>query len=186
MLTAALDNRDDQHLQSLQTIYRVLTGSRFNCQRYGSHWEEVGFQGLWRERERHVNTWVWWKCHTECTTVQFRSFTSTHRTGSGIPQSFQPVSDEAIVGLTAPPQNDYQYKHADMFTHWDVFQVRIQPQTCEAPACWAWSNWSIFCSMTPPPSWPGTCINSPFTPPRWVKSSTLPFCEARPVNEANV
>lgn len=114
MLTAALDNRDDQHLQSLQTIYRVLTGSRFNCQRYGSHWEEVGFQGLWRERERHVNTWVWWKCHTECTTVQFRSFTSTHRTGSGIPQSFQLV----------------QMKQSSVWLHHHRMTISINMQTC--------------------------------------------------------
>ncbi|KAL8616621.1 hypothetical protein ACOMHN_036653 [Nucella lapillus] len=41
----AFDNGDTEHIQSLQTIYRVLTGSRFNCPRYGSHWEEIGFQG---------------------------------------------------------------------------------------------------------------------------------------------
>ncbi|KAH9513261.1 ELMO domain-containing protein 3 [Bulinus truncatus] len=33
------------HNQVLQTIYRCLTGSKFECQRYGSHWEEIGFQG---------------------------------------------------------------------------------------------------------------------------------------------
>ncbi|XP_076466277.1 uncharacterized protein LOC143297725 isoform X2 [Babylonia areolata] len=41
----AFNNGEEEHLQSLQTIYRLLTGSRFSCARYGSHWEEIGFQG---------------------------------------------------------------------------------------------------------------------------------------------
>ncbi|XP_046543427.1 LOW QUALITY PROTEIN: uncharacterized protein LOC124253659 [Haliotis rubra] len=40
-----LDNEDRTHVQILQSIYRTLTGSRFDCQRFGSHWEEIGFQG---------------------------------------------------------------------------------------------------------------------------------------------
>ncbi|XP_059155461.1 ELMO domain-containing protein 3-like [Physella acuta] len=39
------DNENVNHNQILQTIYRCLTGSKFDCQRYGSHWEEIGFQG---------------------------------------------------------------------------------------------------------------------------------------------
>ncbi|XP_071090808.1 uncharacterized protein [Haliotis cracherodii] len=40
-----LDNEDRTHVHILQSIYRTLTGSRFDCQRFGSHWEEIGFQG---------------------------------------------------------------------------------------------------------------------------------------------
>ncbi|XP_041371081.1 uncharacterized protein LOC121384662 [Gigantopelta aegis] len=40
-----LDNNDHCHIRMLQTIYRSLTGSYFECQRYGNHWEEIGFQG---------------------------------------------------------------------------------------------------------------------------------------------
>ncbi|XP_064630635.1 uncharacterized protein LOC135489280 [Lineus longissimus] len=39
------DNREDPHFQILQTIYKKLTGSKFDCQRYGDHWELIGFQG---------------------------------------------------------------------------------------------------------------------------------------------
>ncbi|XP_067657550.1 uncharacterized protein [Haliotis asinina] len=40
-----MDNEDRTHVQILQSIYRTLTGSRFDCQRFGNHWEEIGFQG---------------------------------------------------------------------------------------------------------------------------------------------
>ncbi|XP_069140140.1 uncharacterized protein [Argopecten irradians] len=40
-----LDNNILVHTRALQTIYRCLTGSRFDCSRFGSHWEEIGFQG---------------------------------------------------------------------------------------------------------------------------------------------
>ncbi|GFS05604.1 ELMO domain-containing protein 3-like [Elysia marginata] len=39
------DNDCREHIQVLQTVYRCLTGSKFDCQRYGNHWEEIGFQG---------------------------------------------------------------------------------------------------------------------------------------------
>ncbi|RUS77717.1 hypothetical protein EGW08_014529 [Elysia chlorotica] len=39
------DNDCAEHVRVLQTVYRCLTGSKFDCQRYGSHWEEIGFQG---------------------------------------------------------------------------------------------------------------------------------------------
>ena len=42
---APLNNDDHCHIRMLQTIYRCLTGSYFECQRYGNHWEEIGFQG---------------------------------------------------------------------------------------------------------------------------------------------
>ncbi|XP_042715230.2 ELMO domain-containing protein 3 isoform X1 [Chrysemys picta bellii] len=41
-----LDNNEKVHMRILQTIYKKLTGSRFDCPRYGAHWEELGFQGL--------------------------------------------------------------------------------------------------------------------------------------------
>ncbi|XP_033757495.1 uncharacterized protein LOC117339891 [Pecten maximus] len=41
----SLDNNTIVHTRALQTIYRCLTGSRFDCGRFGSHWEEIGFQG---------------------------------------------------------------------------------------------------------------------------------------------
>ncbi|XP_072493104.1 ELMO domain-containing protein 3 isoform X2 [Notamacropus eugenii] len=40
-----LDNEDPVHGRVLQTIYKKLTGSRFDCALYGTHWEELGFQG---------------------------------------------------------------------------------------------------------------------------------------------
>jgi len=33
------------HLSMLRTLYRQLTGSTLDCPRYGSHWEDIGFQG---------------------------------------------------------------------------------------------------------------------------------------------
>uniref|UniRef100_A0A8C3RRC5 ELMO domain containing 3 n=1 Tax=Chelydra serpentina TaxID=8475 RepID=A0A8C3RRC5_CHESE len=41
-----LDNNESVHMRILQTIYKKLTGSRFDCPRYGAHWEELGFQGM--------------------------------------------------------------------------------------------------------------------------------------------
>ncbi|XP_048369287.1 ELMO domain-containing protein 3 isoform X1 [Sphaerodactylus townsendi] len=41
-----LDNNEKVHMRILQTIYKKLTGSRFDCARYGSHWEDLGFQGM--------------------------------------------------------------------------------------------------------------------------------------------
>uniref|UniRef100_F6ZUE1 ELMO domain containing 3 n=1 Tax=Monodelphis domestica TaxID=13616 RepID=F6ZUE1_MONDO len=41
----SLDNEDPVHSRVLQTIYKKLTGSRFDCALYGAHWEELGFQG---------------------------------------------------------------------------------------------------------------------------------------------
>jgi hypothetical protein len=33
------------HLNVLQTIYKKLTGAKFDCPRFGPHWEQIGFQG---------------------------------------------------------------------------------------------------------------------------------------------
>ncbi|XP_048474579.1 ELMO domain-containing protein 3 isoform X3 [Rhincodon typus] len=41
----SLDNDQKVHIRVLQTIYKKLTGSKFDCARYGSHWEQLGFQG---------------------------------------------------------------------------------------------------------------------------------------------
>uniref|UniRef100_A0A8C4RCB0 ELMO domain containing 3 n=1 Tax=Erpetoichthys calabaricus TaxID=27687 RepID=A0A8C4RCB0_ERPCA len=41
----SLDNNQKIHIRVLQTIYKKLTGARFDCPRYGTHWEQLGFQG---------------------------------------------------------------------------------------------------------------------------------------------
>ncbi|NXL86156.1 ELMD3 protein, partial [Alectura lathami] len=41
----ALDDSEAVHMRILQTIYKKLTCSRLGCPRYGTHWEELGFQG---------------------------------------------------------------------------------------------------------------------------------------------
>ncbi|XP_044935026.1 ELMO domain-containing protein 3 isoform X2 [Mustela putorius furo] len=40
-----LDNQDPMHGRVLQTIYKKLTGSKFDCALHGDHWEDLGFQG---------------------------------------------------------------------------------------------------------------------------------------------
>ncbi|XP_048208540.1 ELMO domain-containing protein 3 isoform X1 [Perognathus longimembris pacificus] len=40
-----LDSQDPMHGRILQTIYKKLTGSRFDCALHGDHWEDLGFQG---------------------------------------------------------------------------------------------------------------------------------------------
>ncbi|XP_029819819.1 ELMO domain-containing protein 3, partial [Manacus vitellinus] len=46
MAQCALDDSEWVHMRILQTIYRQLTRSRRGCPRYGTHWEELGFQGV--------------------------------------------------------------------------------------------------------------------------------------------
>ncbi|KAM9547698.1 ELMO domain-containing protein 3-like isoform 2-T2 [Salvelinus alpinus] len=41
----SLDNSQAVHMRVLQTIYKRLTGSKQDCPRFGTHWENVGFQG---------------------------------------------------------------------------------------------------------------------------------------------
>ncbi|XP_069350093.1 ELMO domain-containing protein 3 [Eulemur rufifrons] len=40
-----LDSQDPVHGRVLQTIYKKLTGSKFDCALRGDHWEDLGFQG---------------------------------------------------------------------------------------------------------------------------------------------
>ncbi|XP_070285706.1 ELMO domain-containing protein 3 isoform X3 [Myotis yumanensis] len=40
-----LDSRDPTHGRVLKTIYKKLTGSKFDCALHGDHWEDLGFQG---------------------------------------------------------------------------------------------------------------------------------------------
>ncbi|XP_048784157.1 ELMO domain-containing protein 3 [Lagopus muta] len=40
-----LDDKQAVHMRILQTIYKKLTCSPLGCPRYGTHWEELGFQG---------------------------------------------------------------------------------------------------------------------------------------------
>ncbi|XP_058406772.1 ELMO domain-containing protein 3 isoform X2 [Diceros bicornis minor] len=40
-----LDSHDPVHGRVLQTIYKKLTGSKFDCALHGDHWEDLGFQG---------------------------------------------------------------------------------------------------------------------------------------------
>ncbi|XP_042749105.1 ELMO domain-containing protein 3 isoform X2 [Lagopus leucura] len=43
-----LDDKQAVHMRILQTIYKKLTCSPLGCPRYGTHWEELGFQGTAR------------------------------------------------------------------------------------------------------------------------------------------
>ncbi|XP_012890929.1 PREDICTED: ELMO domain-containing protein 3 isoform X4 [Dipodomys ordii] len=43
--TGGLDSQDPMHGRVLQTIYKKLTGSKFDCALHGDHWEDLGFQG---------------------------------------------------------------------------------------------------------------------------------------------
>ncbi|XP_061762788.1 ELMO domain-containing protein 3 isoform X2 [Nerophis ophidion] len=40
-----VDNSQTVHMRVLQTIYKRLIGCRLDCPRYGTHWENIGFQG---------------------------------------------------------------------------------------------------------------------------------------------
>eukprot|EP00096_Caligus_rogercresseyi_P015451 TRINITY_DN7885_c0_g1_i1.p1 TRINITY_DN7885_c0_g1~~TRINITY_DN7885_c0_g1_i1.p1 ORF type:complete len:231 (-),score=30.22 TRINITY_DN7885_c0_g1_i1:559-1251(-) len=40
-----LDNEDKMYSRVLLTLYKQLTGNRFDVPRYGDHWEDIGFQG---------------------------------------------------------------------------------------------------------------------------------------------
>lgn len=45
VLAGGLDSQDPMHGRVLQTIYKKLTGSKFDCALHGDHWEDLGFQG---------------------------------------------------------------------------------------------------------------------------------------------
>ena len=41
----SFDEDNPLHFQVLLTLYKLFTGSKIDCPRYGSHWEQIGFQG---------------------------------------------------------------------------------------------------------------------------------------------
>ena len=41
----SFNDDNPMHFQVLLTLYKLLTGSKIDCPRYGSHWEQIGFQG---------------------------------------------------------------------------------------------------------------------------------------------
>lgn len=43
--TKPFNDENPLHFQVLNTLYKLFTGTKFDCQRYGSHWEQIGFQG---------------------------------------------------------------------------------------------------------------------------------------------
>jgi len=43
-LRCSFDDNNPIHSKVLLTIYKQLTGGHFDCPRYGSHWEDIGFQ----------------------------------------------------------------------------------------------------------------------------------------------
>ena len=40
-----LEDENPLHFHVLLTLYKLFTGSRLDCPRYGNHWEQIGFQG---------------------------------------------------------------------------------------------------------------------------------------------
>ena len=40
------NDKDKLHLRTLQTIHSKLTGSNLNCRRFGSHWQDIGFNSI--------------------------------------------------------------------------------------------------------------------------------------------
>ena len=40
-----LHDENPLHFKVLLTLFKLLTGSKIDCPRFGSHWEQVGFQG---------------------------------------------------------------------------------------------------------------------------------------------
>ncbi|CAB4056392.1 ELMOD [Lepeophtheirus salmonis] len=43
--TQLLENEERMYYNVLLTLYKQLTGNRFDVPRYGCHWEDIGFQG---------------------------------------------------------------------------------------------------------------------------------------------
>ncbi|XP_054258907.1 ELMO domain-containing protein 3-like isoform X2 [Macrosteles quadrilineatus] len=41
----SFDWSDSVHWRMVQTIYKQLTGAKLDCPQFGSHWQEIGFQG---------------------------------------------------------------------------------------------------------------------------------------------
>lgn len=44
-ISAPYEDGNETHFQILLTLFKQLTGDRLDCPRYGSHWEQIGFQG---------------------------------------------------------------------------------------------------------------------------------------------
>ena len=44
-ILAPFEDGNATHFQILLTLFKQFTGDRLDCPRYGSHWEQVGFQG---------------------------------------------------------------------------------------------------------------------------------------------
>ena len=40
-----LTDENPLHFEVLLTLFKLLTGSKLDCPRFGSHWEQIGFQG---------------------------------------------------------------------------------------------------------------------------------------------
>ena len=40
-----LADENPLHFDVLLSLYKLFTGSKLDCPRYGSHWEQIGFQG---------------------------------------------------------------------------------------------------------------------------------------------
>ena len=40
------NDKDKLHIRTLQTIHSKLTGSNLNCRRFGSHWQDIGFNSV--------------------------------------------------------------------------------------------------------------------------------------------
>ncbi|XP_019849321.1 PREDICTED: uncharacterized protein LOC100640320 isoform X2 [Amphimedon queenslandica] len=45
MALCKFDDHNSIHLRALSTVYQRLSGSSSPCSRFGSHWEDIGFQG---------------------------------------------------------------------------------------------------------------------------------------------
>jgi hypothetical protein len=50
------DDAEPMHVRMLQSIFRRFTGVTGSVQRYGSHWEDLGFQVRWIGFERERGT----------------------------------------------------------------------------------------------------------------------------------
>ena len=54
------ENEEPIHCRMLQTFYRKMTGSKFDCQRFGSHWEQIGFQGT--KNKSFISNFLYFYC----------------------------------------------------------------------------------------------------------------------------
>jgi len=47
MALMQLDDSSEIHQRLLQALYKALTADKLDCPRFGTHWEIIGFQGLY-------------------------------------------------------------------------------------------------------------------------------------------